>query len=98
MTIKRKIKEKNDQKLETATQTPIKKREEVEVNTTNTTKILETGNELTSLHQCSHSYNNLSFNILGTKQKVNSIINLNCSINVIPQGNLGQMNLYDDID
>ena len=40
----------------------------------------------------------MPFNIQGTKQKIHSVINLNCSVNILPQPDLAGMNLHNDLD
>lgn len=49
------------------------------------------------MRQFGESFNNISFNILGTKEKLNSIMNLNFSVNLLPQNDMVDMHLDDDI-
>lgn len=49
------------------------------------------------MRQFAESFNNISFNILGTKEKLNSIMNLNFSVNLLPQNDMVDMHLDDDI-
>lgn len=98
ITIKRKIKGKIELKNEQVIETPLKARQEVESSTANSKNVVQTGQQLTTLRQFGQSFNNISFNILGTKQKLHSIMNLNCSVNVLPQPDLADINLNNDID
>jgi hypothetical protein len=54
------------------------------MNTTASKKIFETGQELESDPHFMEAQNNVSFNLLGTKEKMNSLLNLNFTINKMP--------------
>ena len=82
--IKRKIKGKTEPKLDTVPETPMKKRSEVEPNTTANKKSAETGQELGSSQQLMEISNHISFNLLGTKERLGSLLNLNFSVNRLP--------------
>jgi hypothetical protein len=63
----------------------------VEVQTAATKKVVETGNELTTELHLNDIPNNVSFNLLGTKEKLQSLMNLNFTVNKLPLAELGEM-------
>lgn len=65
-------------------ETPIKERPEVDVQTAITKKVDDTRNELTTDLQLSENPNNVSFNFLGTNEVLQSMMNLNITVNKIP--------------
>ena len=87
ISIKRKIKGKLEQENMENPQTPQKPRMELEMQTTGSKEIAETGNELFSVRnmQNGEMHNNTSFNLIGTKEKLCSLMNLNFTVNHLPQ-------------
>jgi hypothetical protein len=67
------------------------------MNTTAGKKTLETGQELASEPQLVEVSNNVSFNLLGTKERLGSLLNLNFTINRLPLVSLGEM-YHEDQD
>lgn len=99
MYIRRKIKGKPEPRDDEVLDTPVKKRAEVELQTTASKKVAETGHDLRSEQMMMEVSNNVSFNLLGTKEKLNSLINLNFTINRLPLAELGELRYnqhYDD--
>ena len=56
--------------------------------TTASKRVYETGQELESEAQYMETQNHVSFNLLGTKEKLNSLLNLNFTINRMPLAEL----------
>ena len=92
--IRRKIKGKLEGKPDSTLETPIKKRPEIELHTTATKKVAETGHELVTEPQLSEVPNNVSFNILETRNKLQSFININLTVNMLPLAEMGELE-YD---
>ena len=91
ITIKRKIKGKVESKNDTHPETPIKKRIETDLIATTCKKNVETGQELVTEQHLVEVPQNISFNLLGTKQNLHSLMNLNFSVNKLPNHDFGEV-------
>jgi hypothetical protein len=96
ITIKRKIKGKIDNRYDGLVETPCKKRGEVDVHTTASKKAPETGSDLVSLRQFGDTNNNISFNLLDTKQRLNSHMNLNFSVDMLPPADMAEVKFDEE--
>jgi hypothetical protein len=84
ITIKRKIKGKFEKESTDIPETP-QKREAEDDAPTATKDMAETGNELTSIRNLQFGeLNNTSFNLITTKEKLHSIMNINFTVNHLP--------------
>jgi hypothetical protein len=59
---------------------------------------VETGHELTTEHNLVDIANQVSFNLLGTKEGLHSLLNLNFTINKLPMADLGDVDFNDQDD
>lgn len=84
ITIKRKIKGKLDKEPSDIPETPLKRKNDDEAPTASK-DVAETGNELTSIRNLQFGeVNNTSYNLITTKEKLHSIMNLNMTVNHLP--------------
>ena len=59
--------------------------------TTACKKSVETGQELVTEQHLVEVPQNISFNLLGTKEKLHSLMNLNFSVNKLPHHDFGEV-------
>lgn len=97
ITIKRKIKGRLEKDAADLAETPLKRKAEEEASTA-TKEVAETGNELTSIRNLQFAdANNTSFNLIVTKEKLHSIMNLNMTVNHLPL-DMGQAMFSEESD